>query len=32
MKFNNDENGVKIDCNSYYLQLGLLSLILLIIF
>ena len=27
MQFNLDKNGVKIDCNSYYLQLGLLILL-----
>lgn len=32
IQFGDDRNGVKIDCNSYYLQFGLLSLILLIIF
>ena len=32
IQFGDDLIGVKIDCNSYYLQFGLLSLILLIIF
>ena len=32
LQFGYNRNGVKIDCNSYYLQFGLLSLILLIIF
>ncbi len=32
LQFSENLNGVKIDCNSYYLHLGLLSLLLLIIF
>lgn len=32
LQFDSHRNGVKIDCNSYYLHLGLLSLLLLIIF
>ncbi len=32
LQFRYDRNGAKIDCNSYYLHLGLLTLLLLIIF